>query len=82
AFAMERIGKRRRAAVNGILTMSWSGSFAIANWVSGRLQETIGFSPLFLITCIAYVIGAGLTYVFFGRGEPPLESNNGDGRMN
>ena len=82
AFAMERIGKRRRAAVNGILTMSWSGSFAIANWVSGRLQETIGFSPLFLITCIAYVIGAGLTYVFFARGEPPLESNNRDGRMN
>jgi len=67
AFAMERIAPRRRAAVNGILTMSWSGSFALSNWISGHLQETIGFSPLFLITCIAYLVGASLTYIFFAR---------------
>ena len=67
AFAMERIAPQRRAAVNGILTMSWSGSFALSNWVSGNLQGTVGFSPLFLLTCIAYVIGASLTYIFFAR---------------
>jgi|GEM_PF-1371232 hypothetical protein len=44
--------------------MSWSGSFALSNWISGHLQETIGFS-LFPITCIAYVVGASLTYIFF-----------------
>jgi len=67
AFAMERIAPRRRAAINGILTMSWSGSFALSNWISGHLQETVGFSPLFLITCIAFVVGAFLTYIFFAR---------------
>lgn len=69
AFAMEKTAPRRRAVVNGMLTMSWSGSFAVSNWVSGHLQETVGFSPLFLIMCIAYVIGASLTYIFFARDE-------------
>lgn len=69
AFAMEKIAPRRRAAINGILTMSWSGSFALSNWISGHLQGTVGFSPLFVMTCIAYVIGATLTYIFFARAD-------------
>ncbi len=67
AFTMEKVEAGRRAAVNGLLTMSWSGSFAIANWISGRLQGTVGFSPLFLFTAVAYGIGAGLVYLFFAR---------------
>ena len=44
AFAMERIALRR-AAMNGILTMSWSGSFALRNWISGQPLAVDARSP-------------------------------------
>lgn len=71
AFVMERVEERRRAAVNGLLMMSWSGSWALSNWASGQLQQGPGFSLIFLITCVSYLIGSTMTYLFFASGDRP-----------
>lgn len=70
AFVMEQVEERRRAAVNGLLMMSWSGSWGVSNWVSGQLQRGPGFPLLFAITCGTYLLGSLLTYLFFARAEP------------
>ncbi|MGQ9478117.1 MAG: MFS transporter, partial [Candidatus Bipolaricaulia bacterium] len=78
AFVMEQVEERRRAAVNGLLMMSWSGSWGVSNWVSGQLQRGLGFPLIFTITCGTYLLGSLLTYLFFARAkalapaEPPL----------
>lgn len=71
AFVMERVEERRRAAVNGLLTMSWSGSWGLSNWASGQLQQGPGFGLIFLITCVSYLVGSGLTYLFFAKDDRP-----------
>ena len=72
AFVMEQVEERRRAAVNGLLMMSWSGSWAVSNWASGQLQQGPGFGLIFLITCASYLLGSTLTYLFFaGIDRPP-----------
>jgi len=71
AFVMERVEERRRGAVNGLLMMSWSGSWGLSNWVSGQLQGGPGFGLIFLITCFCYLIGSTMTYLFFARDDRP-----------
>ena len=76
AFAMEQVEKNRRAAVNGLLTMSWSSGWAMSNWVSGQLQQGPGFGVIFAITCACYLLTSMFTYLFFGRidrSRPSLE---------
>lgn len=71
AFVMEQVEERRRAAVNGLLMMSWSGSWGVSNWVSGRLQSGPGFPSIFAITCGTYLLGSAMTYLFFARADRP-----------
>ena len=71
AFVMEQIEERRRAAASGLLTMSWSGSWALSNWTSGQLQGGPGFGVIFLITCGCYLVGSTLTYLFFAKVDRP-----------
>ncbi|MFQ6090910.1 MAG: MFS transporter, partial [Candidatus Bipolaricaulia bacterium] len=71
AFVMERVEERRRGAVNGLLMMSWSGSWGLSNWVSGQLQQGPGFGLIFLITCVSYLIGSTMTYRFFAKEDRP-----------
>ncbi|MFQ6033960.1 MAG: MFS transporter [Candidatus Bipolaricaulia bacterium] len=71
AFVMERVEERRRGAVNGLLMMSWSGSWGLSNWVSGQLQQGPGFGLIFLITCVSYLLGSTMTYRFFAKEDRP-----------
>jgi MFS family permease len=74
AFAMEQVEEKRRAAVNGLLTMSWSSGWAMSNWVSGQLQQGPGFGIIFAITCTCYLFVSVLIYLFFGGIDRPRSS--------
>jgi MFS family permease len=77
AFVMEQVEERRRATVNGLLMMSWSGSWGVSNWVSGQLQAGPGFPLIFAITCGTYLLGSVMTYLFFAKAERPLKGRGG-----
>jgi len=69
AFAMEQFGERERATVSGLMGMSWNIGWTIGPFVSGYMQASpsIGFPPIFVITCSFYVVAAALEKLFFQR---------------
>jgi MFS family permease len=69
AFAMEQFAERERATVSGLMGMSWNIGWTIGPYLSGYMQASpsIGFPPIFVITCTFYVVAAILEKVFFQR---------------
>jgi MFS family permease len=69
AFAMEQVAERERATVSGLMGMSWNIGWTVGPFVSGYMQESprIGWQPIFVITCVLYVVAAVLARVFFQR---------------
>lgn len=70
-FVMERVTPEDRATVNGWSTMAWNLLYAGSAWMSGQLQVSWGFGPIFLIVCVIYSIGIASQYWLFA----PLESH-------
>jgi MFS family permease len=67
AFVMEQVEAEGRATVASLTNMSWNFGWAFSPPVSGWLQETYGFGPVYLGTCSLYILATGLYYWFFGR---------------
>jgi MFS family permease len=69
AFAMEQFSERERATVSGLMGMSWNIGWTIGPFLSGYMQASpsIGFPPIFAITCSFYILAAILEKVFFQR---------------
>ncbi len=75
AFVMEEVEAKRRATASALLIMSWQGSWAVSSWASGQLQDGPGFTPVFALTCVAYVAASVLMYMYFVRkGVRPARS--------
>ncbi len=73
AFCMERTPEQHQGLVNSILNLSWNIGWAVGPYVSGVVQESYGFAPLFIATALLYGIAVALTWVFFKDVErPPL----------
>ena len=71
-FIMEQVDPETRARVNGWATMLWNFCYAVSSWVSGMVQKTWGFDPIFLAAGALYV-GCILTQYFLFT---PLERSN------
>jgi len=69
AFAMEQFEERERATVSGLMGMSWNIGWTIGPYLSGYMQASpsIGFPPIFVITCSFYILATILLKVFFQR---------------
>jgi MFS family permease len=69
AFAMEQVAERERATVSGLMGMSWNIGWTIGPYLSGYMQAnpSIGFKPIFLITCTLYIAASILEKAFFQR---------------
>jgi MFS family permease len=69
AFAMEQVEEQERATVSGLMGMSWNIGWTIGPFLSGYMQQhpSIGFQPIFLITCSLYIIATVLEKLFFQR---------------
>ncbi|MBK8899697.1 MAG: MFS transporter [Anaerolineaceae bacterium] len=67
AFVMESVEQEARATVASLLTMASSLGWAVGPTISGWLQVTYGFAPVFLIVVGLYVITVLLTWRFFGK---------------
>lgn len=73
AFAMERVRENERGTVGAMIGVAYSVGQGIGPGVSGFVQRSFGFPPLFLTTGTTYLVAALLTLALFGRAEQPVE---------
>lgn len=71
AFAMERVREKERGTVGAMIGIVYSVGQGIGPGVSGFVQRSFGFSPLFLTTGATYLTAALLLLALFGRAERP-----------
>ncbi len=69
AFAMERVRREERGTVGAMIGVAYSIGQSIGPGISGLVQRSFGFSPLFLTTGTTYLFASLLTFVLFGRAE-------------
>ncbi len=73
AFAMEQAKEDERGKLGAIIGLSWSVGRGIGPGISGVVQQTYGFPPLFAATGATYLVAALLLQVFFGQSEQVVE---------
>ena len=69
AFAMEQVPKRLRGTVGAMMGLVWSAGQVIGPGISGLVQRSFGFTPLFVATGTTYLAGAVMTQALFGKKE-------------
>jgi MFS family permease len=72
AFCMEHTPEHQQGFVNSVLNLSWNIGWAVGPYVSGVVQESYGFNPLFITTAVFYLLAVSLTWNFFMRTESHL----------
>lgn len=64
-FIMSGLNKQTRATANGILNAAGNGARSIAMFVAGYIIVTVGYSYLFVIALVFYIISTIFFYKFF-----------------
>lgn len=67
AFAMERTPEAARPIVIGMINGAYTVGYLVAPFISTRVQDRIGFAPLFLTTAAFYATAALANYLLFVR---------------
>lgn len=71
AFAMEQVREAEQGTVNSVVELAWQVGWAVGPYASGVVQQSLGFTPLFLVTAALYAASSGLTWVLFHGKEAP-----------
>ena len=74
AFAMEQLPEQEQGTVNSVKETAWQAGWTIGPYLSGVVQETYGFTPLFISTALLYGLATTLTWLFFHKQEKPAFS--------
>ena len=69
AFAMGQIQEREQGTVNSVIELAWQVGWAVGPYISGLVQASYGFTPLFLATATLYAASIGVTWAFFHKYE-------------
>jgi MFS family permease len=69
AFSMEQVHEREQGTVNSIKELAWQVGWATGPYISGLIQISYGFTPLFIITAVLYAVAIFFTWIFFGKRE-------------
>jgi Arabinose efflux permease len=67
AFAMEQVSDRRRAALAGFYSTTWSVGYSIGPTIGGWLQSGISLSASFVFGALCLLIAPTLLITFFGH---------------
>jgi len=65
SFSMDQVSEEERGAFNSVLILSWELGWVIGPLISGFVQESYGFAPLFIATAVLYSSGVALIWRFF-----------------
>lgn len=74
AFCMEQVPERDQGLVNSVLNISWQLGWSVGPYLSGLVQESHGFWPLFLATGMLYLIAILTMWAFFHKAEQSLQA--------
>lgn len=69
AFAMEHTREAEQGTVYSVLELGWQLGWTVGPYISGVVQATYGFSPLFIATSLLYVLAILTAWIFFGKQE-------------
>ena len=67
AFCMEHTPEHQQGYVNSLLNLSWNIGWAVGPFISGLVQQSYGFAPLFVTTAVLYFGAIVLQWKFFDR---------------
>jgi len=68
-YAMLVSQPEEQGAIASIPGIGWQSGQAVGILISGFVQTRFGFSPLFIITGLLYILSISLTWIFFRPGE-------------
>jgi MFS family permease len=69
AFSMEQVHEREQGTVNSIKELAWQVGWAAGPYISGLVQISYGFTPLFITTAVLYGAAILFTWIFFDKRE-------------
>jgi MFS family permease len=69
AFSMEQIHEREQGTVNSIKELAWQVGWATGPYISGLVQVSYGFKPLFITTAVLYGAAIVFTWILFSKRE-------------
>lgn len=69
AFSMEHVREQEQATVVSVKELAWQAGWTIGPFISGVVQESYGFTPLFITTAVLYAISIIMTWGFFHNTE-------------
>ncbi len=69
-FVLEQVSPDERATVASLHSMVWSFGRSFSPSISGYLQMSAGFGPVFLIAIALYAVAISLYWVFWLRRKP------------
>lgn len=69
AFSMEQVRELEQATVTSVKETAWQLGWTFGPYISGLVQESHGFSPLFIATSILYAAATSLIWIFFRNSE-------------
>jgi predicted MFS family arabinose efflux permease len=69
AFSMEQIPEREQGTVNSVKELAWQVGWAVGPYISGLVQVSYGFTPLFITTAALYASAILFTWILFEKRE-------------
>lgn len=69
AFAMEQAEENERGKLGAMLGLTWSVGYGLGPGISGLVQRSLGFPPLFVATVATYLLASLMLQTFFGGSE-------------
>ena len=76
AFAMEKVSEKNQGLVNSVRLWAINVGWAIGVYVSGIVQENVGFAPLFVATVVLHIVTIFLIRIFFSKPKSQESSDN------
>jgi MFS family permease len=80
AFSMEQVVESEQGTVNSVKELAWQMGWAVGPYVSGLVQVSYGFTPLFITTASLYASAIVFTWILFGKREPRLSLSKDSGQ--
>jgi MFS family permease len=69
AFSMEQVAERQQGTVNSVKELAWQMGWAVGPYISGLVQVSYGFTPLFATTAVLYASAIIFTWILFAKRE-------------
>ena len=66
---MEHVREQEQVTVVSVKERTWLADWTVGPFISGVVQESYGFTPLFITTAVLYAISIIMTWGFFHNTE-------------